>query len=73
MIYIIVVILAATALFPFLGTLGAIGDMLITGTTYIALGIILVLIYDVGRILYRLIEERAESVADRLAKMAEKE
>ena len=72
-IYIIVIILVATALYPLLGTLDDIGSMLTTVTTYIALGIILVLIYDMGRILYRVIERRAESVADRLAKMAEKE
>ena len=72
-IYIIVIILVATALYPLLGTLEDVGSILITVTTYIALGIILVLIYDMGRILYRVIEQRAESMADRLAKMAEKE
>ena len=72
-IYIIIIILIATALYPLLGTLDDSGSILTTVTTYIALGIILVLIYDMGRILYRMIEQRAESVADRLAKMAEKE
>jgi len=72
-IYIIIIILVATALYPLLGTLDEIGSTLTTVTTYIALGIILVLIYDMGRILYRMIEQRAESMADRLAKMAEKE
>jgi len=72
-IYIIVIILVATALYPLLSTLENIGSILTTITTYISLGIILVLIYDIGRILYRMIEQRAESVADRLAKMAEKE
>jgi len=72
-IYIIIIILVATALYPLLGTLDEIGSTLTTVTTYIALGIILVLIYDMGRILYRMIERRAESMADRLAKMAEKE
>ena len=72
-IYIIVIILVATALYPLLGTLEDIGTILTTVTTYISLGIILILIYDMGRILYRMIEQRAESVADRLAKMADKE
>jgi cation transport ATPase len=72
-IYIIAIILVATALYPLLGTLEDIGSILTTITTYISLGIILILIYDMGRILYRMIEQRAESVADRLAKMAEKE
>lgn len=72
-IYLIVIILAATALFPFLGTLHEIGGTLTTVTTYVALGLILILIYDMGRILYRIIEQRAESVANRLAKMVEQE
>ncbi len=72
-IYIIAIILVATALYPLLGTLEEIGSILTTITTYISLGIILLLIYDIGRIFYRMIEQRAESVADRLAKMAEKE
>jgi len=71
-IYIIVTILVATALYPLLGTLGETGNMLTTATTYVALAIILLLIYDIGRILYRMIEQRAESIADRLAKMAER-
>lgn len=71
-IYIIMIILVATALYPVLRTLGDIGNMLTTITTYIALGIILILIYDIGRILYRMIEQRAESMANRLAKMAER-
>jgi cation transport ATPase len=72
-IYIIIIILVATAIYPLLDTLDEIGSILTTVTTYIALGMILVLFYDMGRILYRMIEQRAESVADRLAKIAEKE
>ena len=34
--------------------------------------IILVLIYDIGRILYRIVERKAESVADSLAKMVDR-
>jgi len=71
-IYVVAIVLVATALYTLLGTLGEIGKMLTTATMYVALGIILVLIYDIGRIVYRVIERRAESVADRLAKMAEK-
>jgi cation transport ATPase len=71
-IYIIIVILVAFAVFPILSEVGNLESLLRNITTYIALGIILILIYDIGRILYRIIEQRAESVADRLAKMAEK-
>jgi hypothetical protein len=55
-----------------LSEVGNFGNMLRIATTYIALGIILILIYDIGRILYRIIEQRAQAVADRLVKMAEK-
>jgi len=70
-IYIIVIILIATAILPVLSILGTNLSWLTTLTTLAALGIIVILIYDVGRILYRIIEQRAESLADRLAKMAE--
>ena len=70
--YVVAIALVATALCTLLGTSGEIGNTLTTATMYVALGIILVLIYDMGRIVYRVIERRAESVADRLAKMAER-
>lgn len=71
-IYIIIIILAAAALSPIMSTIENFGSTLRNVTTYIALGVILVLIYDIGRIIYRMIEHRAESMADRLAQMAEK-
>lgn len=72
-IYIIVIILVATALQPLIGTLEpSVGDPLATATVYIALAIILILIYDVGRILYRIVERKAESVADSLVKMTDR-
>ncbi len=71
-IYIIIVVLVAAAISPILGEVENFGSTLRNITTYIALGIILILIYDIGRILYRIIEQRAEAMADRLAKMAEK-
>ncbi len=71
-IYIIIVILVAAAISPVLGEVGDFGSTLRNITTYVALGIILILIYDIGRIIYRIIEQGAQSVADRLAKMAEK-
>lgn len=72
LIYIIIIILIATAVLPIISTLeGDIRYWLSTFTIYSAFGIILILIYDVGRILYRIVEQRAESLADRLSKMAE--
>ena len=73
LIFIIVIILVTTAIFPLINTLeSSIKDPLSMATTYIALGMILILIYDIGRILYRIIERKAESVADSLAKMTDK-
>ena len=72
-IYIIVVILITTALYPIINTLEPnIRDPLSIATTYVALGIILILIYDIGRILYRIVERKAESMAERFAKMTDR-
>lgn len=72
-IYIIVIILVTTALLPILSTLDSgIKDPLTIVTTYVALGMILILIYDIGRILYRIVERKAESLADRIAKMTDR-
>jgi cation transport ATPase len=70
--YIIVIILIATALLPIIGALEEnIKQWVSLVTIYGALGIIIILIYDIGRILYKIIEQRAESLADRLSKIAE--
>ena len=72
-IYIIVIILVATALQPLIGTLEpSVKGPLSTATVYVALAIILILIYDIGRILYRIVERKAESIADRLVKMTDR-
>lgn len=72
LMYIIVIILVVTAISPFAKTVGGdIGIWLTLSMIYIALAIIIILIYDIGRTLYRIIEKRAESFADRLSKIAE--
>lgn len=72
-IYIIVIILVTAALQPLLSTLEpGIGDPLTTVTIYVALALILILIYDIGRILYRIVERKADSMADTIAKMADR-
>ena len=72
-IYIIVVILITTALYPILNTFEpSIKDPISMVLTYVSLAIILVLIYDIGRILYRIVERKAESMADSIAKMADR-
>ncbi len=69
-IYIILTILLASALIPFLYSISEIGNMLAGAASLVALGLIVVLIYDVGRILYRTVEEKAEVLSDRLVKLA---
>jgi hypothetical protein len=72
-IYIIAIILVTTALLPLIGTLESnVSSLLSDITTYVALGIILILIYDIGRILFRIVERKAESLADSIAKMADR-
>ena len=70
--YIIVIILVATALSPILGTVENFGPALSTATTYIALALVIILIYDIGRIIYKIIEEKAEFLADHIARKVEK-
>jgi len=72
-IYIIVIILVTTAIFPVVVLVKWPGESswLSAATIYIALGLIIVLIYDIGRVIYRVIEQRAELLADRLSKIAE--
>jgi len=67
LIYIIIIVLVVTAVSPVLSTIENIGGTLSTAATYMALGLIIVLIYDMGRVLYRIVENKAELLADRLA------
>jgi len=69
-IYIILTILLASAFIPFLSSVAEIGDMLRGAASLVALGLVIVLIYDIGRILYRTVEAKAEVLADRLVKLA---
>jgi cation transport ATPase len=72
-IYVIVIILVTTALQSLIATLEpGVKEPLTTATIYVALAIILILIYDIGRILYRIVERKAESMADSLAKRTDR-
>ena len=75
-IYIIITILVVTAVSPFLNSIEEIlhleGEWLNNIITILALGLIILLIYDIGRILHQLLEKKAEILADRLSKMAGK-
>jgi hypothetical protein len=69
LVYIIVIVLVVTAVAPLLLTIQDVGYYLSTATVYIGLGLVILFIYDIGRIIYRIIEEKAESFADYFAQM----
>lgn len=69
-IYIIVIVLVAAAASPFIKSVERSISMVSTAVTYIALALIIVLIYDIGRIVYNLIEEKAEVLAKKISKIA---
>jgi len=66
-IYIVVILLVAAATFPLFSELSNFGTMLQEITTYAALGLILLFVYDIGRTFYRITEAKANSVANRLS------
>ena len=66
-VYIIIIVLVVTAVSPLLATIQDFGYYLSTATVYIGLGLIILFIYDIGRIIYKIIEEKAESFADYFA------
>jgi hypothetical protein len=71
--YIIITVLIVTAVSPLLATIQDVGYYLSTATVYIGLGLIIILIYDIGRIIYKIIEEKADSLADYFAQMKQKD
>lgn len=66
-VYIIIIVLLVTAISPLLSTIPDYGYYFSVAITYIGLGLVIVFIYDIGRIIYKIIEEKAETLADRLA------
>ena len=64
LVYIIAIVLVVTALSPLLLSIQDVGYYLSTATVYIGLGLVILFIYDIGRIVYKIIEEKAESLAD---------
>jgi hypothetical protein len=66
-IYIVAILLVAAAIFPLFSKLSNFGPVLQEITTYAALGLILLFVYDIGRTFYRITEEKANVVADLLS------
>jgi cation transport ATPase len=73
LVYIIAIILAAAAVYPFFEGIGSAGNVLQVITTYIAIGLIFLFVYDIGRTLYRIFEDKAVAVADWLVQKDNKE
>jgi hypothetical protein len=71
--YIIIIVLIVTAVAPLLANVQDVGFYLSTATVYIGLGLIIVFIYDIGRIIYKIIEEKADSLADRFTQPKKKD
>ena len=65
-IYIVAILLVAAALLP-LFSLSTFGPLLQQLTTYAALGLILLFVFDIGTNFYRLTEDKANSVANRIS------
>ncbi|MCD6530094.1 hypothetical protein J7L06_07410 [Candidatus Bathyarchaeota archaeon] len=72
-VYIIVAILMATAALPFLTAIPGYGNQMAAVASLIALGAVLLLIYDIGRIIYRVLERKTEAIVTRLLKQSERE
>ena len=70
--YIIIIVLVITAISPLLSTIENYGYYFTVVATYVGLGLVIIFIYDIGRIIYKIIEKKAEAVADRLADAAQK-
>jgi drug/metabolite transporter (DMT)-like permease len=71
-IYIVAILLVAAAIFPLFSKLSDFGPLLQEITTYAALGLILLFVYDIGRTFYRISEKKANSVANRVSSNEEK-
>ena len=65
--YIVAILLVAAAILPLVSNLSNFGALLQKITTYAAFGFILLFVYDIGRTFYRITEEKANSVANRLS------
>jgi hypothetical protein len=65
-IYIVAILLVAAAILPLLRNLSNFG-LLQKITTYAALGLITLFVYDIARTFYRITEEKANSVANRIS------
>jgi hypothetical protein len=66
-IYIVATLLVAAAIFPLFSNLSNFGSLLQEITTYAALGLITLFVYDIARTFYRITAEKATSVVNRIS------
>ena len=71
--YIIIIVLIVTAVSPLAANIQDVGYYLSTATIYIGLGLIIVFIYDIGRIIYKIVEDKADAFADRFTQTKRKD
>ena len=71
--YIIIIVLIVTAVAPLLDQVQDFGFYLSTATVYIGLALVILFLYDIGRIVYTIIEEKADSFADRFTQGKQKD
>jgi hypothetical protein len=65
--YIVAILLVAAALFPLFQSVSNFGPLLQEIISYTVLGLIVVFVYDIGRTFYRITENKANSVANRIS------
>lgn len=64
LMFIVATLLTTAAVFPFLETSGAVGNVLQIGATMVTVGVILLFVYDVGRTSYQIFQDKANKMAD---------
>jgi hypothetical protein len=63
-ICIIAAILCSAAISPFFNNLSSVGSSLQTIATFVVLGIVLLFVYDIGRVLHCVVEEKVDALSE---------
>lgn len=73
MIAIVIVLLIAAAIVPIISNISSMGPLLQEIITYVAMGLIVLFVYDIGRTFYRITEKKANGLADKISNTIEDE
>jgi hypothetical protein len=73
LIFIVVVLLVAAGLYPLINLSQNYWQTLQLITTYSTLGLILLFVFDIGRVFYRMTENKANSVVNRISSVFSKD